>query len=133
MKSLDAEGSKQALADAQAKSTALQARLDAEQGSLEELEQRIRQLLLREDNLYCIESRARRHDAEVMHALITTTAAATTTTTTAADAATTTTTAADAATTTTTAAAAATTTTTTTTTIIIVVVVAAAVIIMIFR
>ena len=70
LKTLDAEGSKQALADAQAKNTALQIRLDAEQGSLLELEQRIRQLLLREDNLYCIEARARRHDAEVMCALI---------------------------------------------------------------
>jgi len=34
LKTLDAEGSKQALADDQAKNTALQTRLDAEQGSL---------------------------------------------------------------------------------------------------
>ncbi len=64
VKALDVEGSKQALADARAKGSALQRRLDAEQASLNELGQRIEQLLRREDNLSCIEARARRHDAE---------------------------------------------------------------------
>jgi hypothetical protein len=64
VKSLDVEGSKQALADARAKDSMLQQRLDAEQASLHELEQRIEQLLRREDNLYCIEARARKHNAE---------------------------------------------------------------------
>ena len=59
------EGSKQSLADVRAKDSALQRRLDAEQASLNELGQRIEQLLRREDNLSCIEARARRHDAEV--------------------------------------------------------------------
>jgi hypothetical protein len=54
VKALDVEGSKQALADARAKDSALQRRLDAEQASLNELGQRIEQLLRREDNLSCI-------------------------------------------------------------------------------
>ena len=70
MKALDVEGSKQALADARAKDSVLQRRLDAEQASLNELGQRIEQLLRREDNLSCIEARARRHDAEAGCAVV---------------------------------------------------------------
>ena len=65
IKLLDAEGGRQALGEAQEKEKALQLRLDAEEESLRELEGRIQQLLLREENLQCIEARARRHDAEV--------------------------------------------------------------------
>jgi hypothetical protein len=66
VKSLDAEGSRQSLLEAQAKESALQQRLDSEQGSLQELERRIKQLLQREDNQHCIEARAVRHQAEVL-------------------------------------------------------------------
>jgi hypothetical protein len=62
---LDVEGCNQSLAEAKAKDKAMQQRLDAEEGSLLELEVRIQQLLRREDNLQCIESRATRHEAEV--------------------------------------------------------------------
>ncbi len=65
MKSLDTEASRQALAESQAKQSALQQKLDTEQASLQELERRIRQLLKREDNQYCIEARATKHQAEV--------------------------------------------------------------------
>ena len=62
---LDVEGCNQSLAEAKAKDKAMQQRLDAEEGSLQELELRIQQLLRREDNMQCIESRAMRHSAEV--------------------------------------------------------------------
>jgi hypothetical protein len=62
---LDVEGCNQSLAEAKAKDKAMQQRLDAEEGSLQELELRIQQLLRREDNMQCIESRAMRHPAEV--------------------------------------------------------------------
>jgi hypothetical protein len=65
VKSLDTEASRQALAESQAKQSALQQKLDTEQASLQELERRIRQLLKREDNQYCIEARAAKHQAEV--------------------------------------------------------------------
>ena len=67
VKCVDAEGGRQALGEARAKQAALQQRLDAEEASLKELEQRIRQLLRREDNQYCIDARAARHQAEVNH------------------------------------------------------------------
>jgi hypothetical protein len=68
VKALDAEGSRQLLADAQAKKHLLQQRLDVEQASVNELEHRIQQLLRREDNMHCIEARSRKHDAEVTQA-----------------------------------------------------------------